>query len=426
MSDQKISRRTVLKVAAGAVAAPLIVPSSVFGDDAKPAPSERVTLAHIGIGGQGTGLFQQFQHVSDAQSVAVVDCFQSRRERLASLCGGRGYLDFREMLDKEDVDAIVIATPDHWHITSGIVAARKKKHLYIEKPLGLSIEQNLVFEKVAAENKIRFQYGTQQRSQNNCWLGCELVRRGAIGKIHTIEVDAPDGHGGGVRTPAPIPADLGDAGFEMWTGPAPQREYAAERCRPDGTYMIYDYSIGYLGGWGAHPLDIMVWGSDADLSGPIEIQGTGKIDNDALLDAVFGWDVKGKLGDVNFIFKPGSDRTRFIGDGGAWIEVRRGGTSASDPKLLETPLPRESAKLQVSWDRNHYADFIRGIKEGYAPVSTLRDAVRSDNISHLCNIAIRTQSRVVWDPKKRAFIEASDDAKAMTRRAMRAPWTLEG
>jgi hypothetical protein len=426
MKQNQFSRRDFLKVTAGtttsAIAVPMIVPSSVFGNDEKAAPSERVTVGHIGVGNQGGHLFRSLQRVQEAQSVAVADCFKSRRDGHAAACKGKAYADFRDILARDDIDCVVVATPDHWHVPIAVLAARAKKSAYVEKPLGLTVELDLLCQKEFAKNGVQFQYGTQQRSQHNCWLGCELVRQGAIGKVVKIEVDAPNGHGGGSIAEAPIPADLGEEGFEMWTGPAPKRPYTVDRCKPDGTYMIYDYSIGYLGGWGAHPLDIMVWGSDADLAGTITVEGTGQINENDLLNAVFNWNMNIKLNDVDLVFKTGGDRTRFIDENGDWIEVRRNGNSASKPEILQTPLKKDQPTLQVS--RNHYRDYILGVKNKTAPVSTLNDAVRSDVISHLCDIAVRTKSVVKWNSKEQQLIDPTPEQSKILSRNMREPWKI--
>ncbi len=417
----KPSRRNFLKAAALTVASPLVVPSTVFGDETKAAPSERVTVGHIGVGNQGGNLFRHTQPQKLAQSVAVADCFKSRREGIAAICKGKAYADFRELLSRDDIDCVIVATPDHWHVPIAVAAAKAKKGAYVEKPLGLTIAQNIACEKIFAENNAVFQYGTQQRSQQNCWIGCQLVRQGVIGKVHTIEVDAPNGGAGGSTAEASIPDDLGKDGYEMWIGPAPMKPYTVDRCKPNGTYWIYDQSIGYLGGWGAHPLDIMVWGSDADLSGPVVVEGTGVVPTEGLYDVVYNWDMKIKLGDVDIVFKPGGDRTRFIGEKG-WIEVRRNGNSASDEALLKiTPEQNEKA---LKRSPHHIANFLEGVKTKTTPVSTLRDAVRSDNISQLCDIAVRTKSVVKWDPLKMQLIDPSTEQTAMLDRSLRAPWTL--
>jgi len=440
MSTKRSSRRCFLKAAALTVASPLVVPSSVFGDATKDAPSERVTIAHIGVGGLGRQVFAWTHVLKDAQSVAVADPYQSRRNGIANICKGTAYLDYRDILTRDDVDAFIIVTPDHWHVPIALDAGRAGKHVHVAKPLGLTLAQNLACNKFFSEKKLVFQYGTQQRSMPHCWKGCELVRRGVIGKITSLEVDAPNGGAGGSTEPVSIPNDLGKDGYDMWIGPAPMKPFTVDRCNPPGPYWVYDYSIGYLAGWGAHPLDIMVWGSDADLQGIMTIEGTGDLPETGLYDTVYNWKMNLRFGNIPFTFKAGSDRTRFIGENG-WIEVRRGaglsdadpntwgniaedqGLSASDPKLLETKLDGEPI-LKKTPSANHIDDFIRSIKNGEEPVVGLKDAVRSDNLSHLCDIAVRTKSVVKWDPIKLQLIDPTAEQTALLSRPMRAPWTL--
>jgi predicted dehydrogenase len=425
MTVKHPNRREMLKtscaVAAG-VAVPYVLTSTALGNQDQPPASDRVTVGHIGVGGRGRALFGDTQRVAQAQSVAVADCYQARRESVAAICKGQAYQDFRELLARDDIDAVVIATPDHWHVPAALLAARAGKHVYVEKPLGLTIEQNLVCEKVFAETGRVFQYGTQQRSLAHCFKGCELVRRGAVGKIHTIEVDAPNGGSGGSTDPAPVPDGLD---YEMWLGPAPVVPYTTDRCKPPGTYWIYDQSIGYLGGWGAHPLDIMIWGSDADVSGPVVVAGTGVVPDKGLYDTVYNWDMQIKLGDVDLIFRPGGDRTKFIGDNG-WVQVCRsaGNTTASDPALFQAEL--DPAQDQLIRSSHHMGNFIQAVasNDPQATVTSVGHSVRSDIISQLCDIAVRTGEKIVWDPKKQELVQASQQARGMLSRPLRSPWTL--
>ena len=417
-----MKRRDFVKfLAAAGVSSPLLIPSSCLGDDEKAAASERVNIGAIGVGGRGGQVFRGMLGCSNAQVVAVADCYKSRRERSAKVCGGKAYFDFQEILADESIDAVTVCTPDHWHVPIALYAARAKKSCYVEKPLGLTLQQVLSCEKVFAENKVHFQYGTQQRSQTNCLIGCEMVRQGRIGKIKEIEVYSPNGGTGGNPTPCPIPEDLGEDGYDRWLGPAPKVPYCADRCRPNGTYWIYDQSIGYLGGWGAHPLDIMVWGSDADLSGLVTVEGTGKI-GEPLYNTVYDWDMNIMLGDVKVKFvATNRDSTKFIGENGDWIDVYRHGLKASSPDLIANP-DLKNAILTVS--TNHAQNFVDAVRFDRTPVSCLKDAVRSDTISHLCDIAVRTQSKVVWDPKKRELVNPTPEQTAMVSRPMREPWTL--
>ena len=408
-------------LAAAGVSSPFLIPSSCLGDGEKAPASERVNIGCIGVGGRGAQVFRMMLSCSNAQVVAVADCYKSRRESISRACGGKGFLDFREILEDPSIDAVTVCTPDHWHVPIALYAARAKKSCYVEKPLGLTLEQVLKCEKVFAENKVHFQYGTQQRSLSHCHVGCEMVRQGRIGKVREIEVYSPNGGTGGNPTPCPIPENLGEDGYERWLGPAPKVPYCADRCRPQGTYWIYDQSIGYLGGWGAHPLDIMVWGSDADLSGLVTVEGTGKI-GEPLYNTVYDWDMNIMLGDVKVKFVAANrDSTKFIGENGDWIDVFRGGLKASSPELIADP-DLSDPVLTVS--THHAQNFVDAVRYDRTPVSCLKDAVRSDTISHLCDIAVRTKSKVVWDPAKRELVNPTPEQAAMVSRPMRAPWTL--
>jgi len=434
MPDRRPTRRRFLQSAAFSVAAPWVIPSSALGDAQKAAPSERITIGHIGVGNRGRALLRGFVQCKESQSVAVADAYQERREACAAMIGGKGYADFRELLARSDVDAVVVATPDHWHVPIANAAARAKKHAYVEKPLGLSIEQDLACRKLFQDNQRVFQYGTQQRSSKHCRFGCELVRSGKIGPVHTIEVIAPNGGAGGSTDELPVPPGLD---YEMWLGPAPKKPYTVDRCKPTGTYWIYDQSIGYLAGWGAHPLDIMVWGSLADLSGPIEVEGRGVIPDKGLYDCVYNWDMRLRLGpNVKMTFKPGGDSTKFIGPEG-WVEVRRKGLDAEPKSLLNLTLGPNDVHLFESPRQDQ--NFIDSIKAGRPAVSNVEDAVRSDVISHLCDIAVRlgTQTevdektkltyriakKIVWDPKREVIVNDAEATKRL-RREMRGPWTL--
>jgi predicted dehydrogenase len=418
MSKNLLSRRHLFQTAAAAAAVPYVIPSAALGNAAAPPPSERVGLGHIGVGNQGGGLFRAFQGCKGAQSVAVSDAYKDRREAVAKMCKGTAYADFRDLLARKDVDAVIIATPDHWHVPMAIAAARAGKDAYVEKPLGVTIEECLAALKVFRETDRIFQYGTMQRSSAHCHFGCELVRNWKIGKVHTMEVIAPNGGAGGSIKQVPAPANLD---FDMWTGPAPVRPFTADRPRPNGTYWIYDYSIGYLGGWGAHPLDIMVWGSDADMVGPVAVEGTGVIPAEGLYDTVYNWDMKIQMADgVKMTFLPGGDSTKFVGTEG-WVRIWRGGIDAEPKSLLQTKISLNDMKLVQS--KNHYQNFVDAVKNRATPVSNMADAVRSDIISHLSNIAVRLKRKITWDPKKETIV-GDDEAVKMMRRQYRAPWGL--
>ncbi len=419
MKRTELSRRSLLKGAAAAVvAAPYVITSSALGNADTPPASDRVTLGHIGVGGRGTGLLHGFLQCKGVQSVAAADAYKSRREAAAALIKGQAYADFRELLARPDIDGVVIATPDHWHVPLANYAARAGKDAYVEKPLGVTIEEDLLCRKLFQERGRIFQYGTQQRSSQHCRFGCELVRSGKIGEVQAIEVIAPNGGKGGATKESAAPPDLD---YNLWIGPAPLKPFTASRCNPPGTYWIYDYSIGYLGGWGAHPLDIMVWGSEADLSGPIVLEGTGEIPTEGLYDTVYNWDIRGTLGKVNFTFKPGGDSTKFIGSEG-WVRIWRGGIDAEPKSLLQLKLGPNDVHLQESPRQDQ--NYVDAIKSRKPAVSPLVDAVRSDLISLLSDIAVRTKRKITWDQKQEKIVGDDEAAKLAKARPMREPWTL--
>jgi glucose-fructose oxidoreductase len=418
MTTRPITRRLFLGSAVASAAAPYVITSAALGAGGKPPASDRITVGHIGVGNRGGAVFRNIRRCRDAQSVAVADAYHDRCTRIAKLIGGKAYDDFRDLLARDDIDAVVVATPDHWHVPIAVMAARAGKDAYVEKPLGVSVAEDLLCRKVFQEQGRIFQYGTQQRSMSHCRFGCALVRSGRIGKLQRIEVIAPDGGQGGSTKEVPVPDGFD---YDMWLGPAPKAPYTANRCNPPGTYWIYDYSIGYLGGWGAHPLDIMVWGSDADLAGPITVEGTGVIPTEGLYDTVIHWDVQAQLGDgVQMTFKPGSDSTRFIGPDG-WVEVRRNGIDAHPKSLLQEKLGPGDVSLINSTD--HGQNFINAVKSRKPAISNLPDAVRSDLISHLSDIAIRTGRKISWDPTHETIVGDPSAAK-MLNRTLRPPWKI--
>jgi len=431
MNSKRISRRNVLRNAAASVGAALvlpgIVPRSVFG--ATP-PSSRVVLGHIGVGGQGSGLLGGFLGLPQGQSVATCDPVKERREGQAALIdkhyasrsdkdtykGCKAYNDFRELLARDDIDAVVIATPDHWHVPIALAAVKAGKDVYVEKPLGISVAQNKALREAVHRYGAVFQYGTQQRCfSTHCAFGCELVRNGYIGELKAIHVVAPDGGTGGNPTPQPVPEGLD---YDMWLGPAPVTPYTHDRVFGTGRYFVYDYSLGFIAGWGAHPLDIAHWGYPYI---PVEYEGTGVIPTEGLFDTIVNWDVRGRYASgAEFTLKPGGDKTTFVGTEG-WVAPSRGGISAEPESLVKVRIkPDEIHLLQ---DTHHYRNFLNAVLSRTTPASDIDSAVQSDFISHLGDIAIRTRRKITWDPKTEQIVGDEAAARMLTR-PMRSPWRV--
>ncbi len=409
----------------GAALLPEIVPARALGAR---APSKVVTLGHIGVGGRGTDLLNGFLGIGECRSVAVADCFRSRREGTAAridahygATGCKAYADFRDLCADPGIDAVVVATPDHWHVLAALEAVRHGKSVYVEKPLGISVAADHALREAVRRHGVTFQYGTQQRSQDHMRWACELVLNGHLGKLKAVEVDSPGGIQGGSTTPASVPDGLD---YDLYLGPAPEAPYTVDRCTPNGSYHVSDFALGYIAGWGAHPLDIMVWAlGDCPESVPVEFEGTGVFPSYGLFDTAMVWDVRGKFADGKlFRFRgPGEDRTTFIGERGT-IAVSRGGVRLLDPPSLKDEKPRPGER-RLAVDANHGANFIEGVRTGIRPASTIDGAVYSDTVSHLSDIAIRTGRRIRWDHVAERIV--GDEAAArMLSRPMRAPWRL--
>ena len=429
MSQGKTTRRSFVRhtalAGAATTVAPYFVPSRVLGED---APSKKIAVGHIGVGGRGSGLMGAFIGQPECRVVAVSDCFASRRERAAYRVDGhykaegcRKYADFRELCADPGIDAVVVATPDHWHVLAALEAVRNGKHVYVEKPLGISIEQNHTLREACRRYGAVFQYGTQQRSQAHMRWVCEMVINGRLGKLQAVEVDSPGGIQGGSTEPIPVPDDLD---YDMFLGPAPQAPYTKDRCSSNGSYHISDFALGFIAGWGAHPLDIMIWGlGDVPESVPVEFHGTGVFPAFGLYDTAMRWDVRGKFADGTlFRFRgPGEDRTTFIGDKGR-IAVSRGGIRELDPPSLEgTRLEPGEKRLHVN--TNHAGDFLAAIRTGLRNACPIEVACWSDAVSHLSDIAIRTGRTIRWDPIGEEIVDDPAASRMLTR-PLRAPWSL--
>ena len=429
--SRSLTRRTFLKGAAASAGAalvgPMVLPSSVFGAR---APSNRVVLGHIGVGGQGSGLLGGFLGLAQGQSVATCDPVKDRREGAAKRVdahysarsdkgdykGCKAYNDLREMLVRDDIDAVVIATPDHWHVPAALAAVKAGKDVYVEKPLGISVEHDRALREAVHRHGAIFQYGTQQRCfSTHCGFACELVRNGYIGQLKAVHVVAPDGATGGDPTPQPVPPGLD---YDLWLGPAPVTPYTNDRVFGTGRWFIYDYAIGFIAGWGAHPLDIAHWGYPHI---PVEYEGKGVIPTKGLFDTVVNWDVRGRYaGGVEFTLKPGGDLTTFVGTEGR-VAPSRGGITAEPASLLKVKIKAE--EIHLLQDNHHYQNFLSAVLSRKTPASDIDSAVQSDIISHLGDICIRTGRKITWDEKTEQIV-GDPQASRMLSRAMRAPWRL--
>lgn len=414
---------------AAAAAAPLIVPRTVLGADEKATPSERVTLGFIGMGTMNRGHLGHFLGQKDAQVVAVCDVDKNRRdsaqktveERYAkdnksgSYKGCASYVDFRELINRKDIDAVVIATPDHWHAIPCLEACKAGKDIYCEKPLTLTIhEAKVLIDAVRKTNRV-FQTGSQQRSSNEFRLACELVRSGRIGKLKTVNVNV-----GAPSVWCDLPEEPAEPGLEwdLWLGPAPKRPYNSV-LSPRGVHKHFpnwrnyrEYSGGMMTDWGAHHFDITQWGLGMDESGPVEIIPPSDPKATKGLRYLYA-------NGVEVVHGPGGG-VQFIGTDGE-ITVNRGKLTSSPEQIIKEPLTEKDVHLYKS--PGHQRDWLNCIRSRKRTICDVEVGARSVTVCHLGNLAYWNARRLKWDPKTWTFVDNSGDPKWLDRER-RDPWQL--
>jgi predicted dehydrogenase len=428
----KTSRRYFLKTASCVLASPLIVPQSVLGQVGRPSPNERITLACIGVGGMGTGNLRSFLQDERVQVVAICDVDANHRKRglgIAKLKESDGSEDFRSIVERKDIDAVMVATPDHWHALITLALAKAGKDIYCEKPLAASIaEGRLVSETVRRENRV-LQCGTWRRSGAHVRKACELVRNGYIGDLKRIEVAVPGEfaiRGGytGLEGPQPVPPELN---YSMWLGPAPEAPYTAARC-PFNFRWVMDYAPGYITDWGAHFLDVAQWGHGSDHTAPVGVtarnvkkreRGIYDAPEQFLIEYVYADGVE-----MSMVATSDSKQwgTRFVGSKG-WVFTENERLEADPPELLRVRIKDQETRLYVS--ANHHRNFMDCVRSRKVTAAPAEAAHRAASCCHLGTVAAVLKRELKFDPVAEQF-PGDQEANRLLARPMRAPWILPG
>jgi predicted dehydrogenase len=431
MSEKMNSRRSFVRGTTAAVAGFMIVPRFVLGKGFT-APSDMINLGFIGTGKQARGLLNNFRDKANVIAGADVDLnklhyFHSLLEKYysqarkdgknTSFKGFTGYDDYREILQRKDIDAVVIATPDHWHAVQAIQASNAGKHVYCEKPMAHTVEEGRAMVNAARKNKIVFQTGSMQRSWRNFRHACELVRNGYIGQVKEVQVTIG---------PPPVPCDLPaqplrpGVNWDAWIGPAPYREFNAELAPPVELDIFpnwrnyREYGGGMVTDWGAHMFDIAQWALGMDESGPVKLIPPG---------------ANAKVG-LQLIYENGivmkhqdfgrGNAVRFIGEKGR-IDVSRSILDSDPANIVSATIQPGEVRLYESND--HYYDWLNCIKSGQKPICDVEIGHRTSSVCNVANIAYQLGRTLEWDPAKEKF-KKDAEADALLKPMFREGWDL--
>ena len=451
--ENTVSRRDFLCGAAGVLSFPYVVPSSALGKAGSVAPSSRITMGSVGVGGMGTNNMRAFLSQPDVQVVAVCDVVKASNEyghwykkgwqgewfgrRPARKIvndhyaqkspsgrynGCKAYRDFRKVISRDDIDAVCITTPDQWHAIPVIMAAAAGKDIYCEKPLSLTIAEGRAMVAAVQRYGTVFQTGTHRRSSRQFRFICELVRNGRIGRLRKIIASiGPNNKEAPPKDwqPMPVPDWLD---YDMWLGPAPWVPYHKSRCLYTFRFGL-DYSGGQTTNLGAHFVDVAQWANGTDHTGPVEVEDLGgEYPADGFFNTVTRVHFRAQYANgVELVMKTDQGGPmRFEGTEG-WIQLHKGELTSSPESVKDSTIGPGEIHLYKSND--HHRNFIDCIKTRQETAAPVEVGHRSTSICHLGNIAMTLKRKLRWDPDKERFIN-DDQANRMLSRAMRSPWHL--
>jgi predicted dehydrogenase len=426
-SNHSVSRRSFvkggLKGVIAAALAPQLLSSCLLGPN---APSNRVTLGCIGLGAHGYEVnLKSFLHQDDCVVRAVCDVFASRRDHARAAVNEHygnsdcaGVEDFRELLSRRDIDAVVITTPDHWHVTMAMLALEAGKRVFCEKPT-LTIEQGRRLADAVKRSGLLFATGLEDRAELKYHLLAEAVRNGAIGELRRIQVGLPEKPIFAKEEPAAVPAELN---YELWLGPAPFRPYSPRLTEAQVWRQIREFSGGSLTDWGAHLIDTAQVANGAEGSSPVAVEGSGEIPADALNTVPQRYRLKYRYANgVELEVASGDTFIRLEGTTG-WVGCRgwNGQMEASDLTIFRRKYDPAANKL---WPRRprEQRDFLDSIKSGQPPMYTAEALHRLSTTLHLGAIAMELGRPLKWDPKTESFLDDAA-ANALRSRPERTDW----
>ena len=383
----------------------------------------------IGTGNHGIHRnLNMFLRQEDAKIIAVCDVFKSRMLKAQSITNDYYktndcsiHSDFREILERKDIDAVMISTPDHWHALMSSMAIRRGKDVICEKPTLTVAEGRYISDLVKKTGKV-FQTSTEDRSLFIYHRLAEVVRNGRIGKLKEIKVTLPAGKRFPNEKPENAPKDLD---YDMWLGPAPEAPYTISRTKQQHWRHVWDYSGGKFSDWGMHQLDTAQWANDTERTGPISISGKGTINEESMYNTFVDYEIDYEYENgVKLNVKSGGTSIHFYGSEG-WCGSKSwdSGLEANKKSIVKDPIPKDGLHLYTCKGGEHrnFLDCVKSRNEPYFPAEI---GHRCATLCHLGNISMRLNQKLQWNPKTEK-IGNSKEASSMLSRKMRKPWDLQ-
>ena len=436
----------------GTVTAPYLIPASALGKGNSVPPSDRIVFGCIGLGGQGTHNMRNFMNKKEVQVVALCDVdegsnnyhngatfgleqakhklesYYAKQSRSGKFNGCETYCDFRELLIREDIDAVTVCTPDHWHGLISIAAAKAGKDIYCEKPL-----TNTIAEGRAACNAVKrygriLQTGSHERSNDSVRFACEVVRNGYIGKLEKIYVNMPNNdshhtflrHDNSPKPNMPIPEKLN---YDMWLGPSPWASYTKMRCHFWWRFIL-QYGGGEMSDRGAHIIDLAQFVNNTDFTGPVEIIASGEALKNELWDAFIEYEFECtyKNGVKIIGGSTGERGLKIVGsDGWIFIHIHGGRLEASSETILR--IKRKPGEKFLGRSTSHHQNFLDAVRKRAEPFATAEIGHRTATICHLLNIGMLTGKKLNWDPQNEQITNDAETNRLLSR-PMRKPWQM--
>ncbi|MCK5861633.1 MAG: Gfo/Idh/MocA family oxidoreductase [Candidatus Hydrogenedentes bacterium] len=423
----KLNRREFVRNSlcgvATAFSVPYIIPSGILASPERPGANDRICVGVIGPGRQGSSLMGQAVRMKDMELVAFADVYQARLDSaLGKHPKAKGYRNYRELLADPNIDAVFIATPDHWHGINTVHACEAGKDVYVEKPMSLTVREGQLMLKAARDHERVVMTGSMQRSMKESRIGCEMVRNNRAGKIHTVHTKNYPSSWECTLPAQPVPEGLD---WDMWCGQTEPRPYhealyfprgkgTKDERGPQGWISYRPYSGGEVTGWGPHGLDMIQWALGMDLTGPVEVWPEGE----------------GLWAPVSYRYANGivvhlddggpAGGGHFIGDKGE-IVVDRNRYDARPKTIVLDPIGKEEINLEIS--NNHIRNWLDCIRSRKTPITDVAVGHSSTNVCHIINIARRVGRKLQWDPEKEQFIN-DEEANSHLERSMRSPYVF--